>query len=358
MPDSGLEIRAVKFAAMSCSMRFLLFSGMLSLFLQACASSHPTALFDPKKVPPAPDYADLRHWAAHPQKADPADRTPCEGGQDTQATATVDVFFLYPTTYTGDRRRDRDWNASMDDAEINRKTDSTTILFQASIFNGAGRVFAPRYRQAHLHAFFTSDKASAGAALDVAYEDVRAAFRYYLEHWNQGRPFIIAGHSQGGRHGMYLIRDQIEHTPLEKQLVAAYLVGWPVKKDFFQYLKPCQTPEETGCFCTWRTWERKFGRRHAFEPDVVCTNPLLWTTEEHKYAPKSLNRGAILRSFCVTYPGICDAEVYKGILLCSKPKFPGSFFFRRKNYHIGDLNLYYFDVRENAEQRARAFRSP
>ena len=328
---------------------------ILFLVFQACGSVHPTHAFDPAKVPPAPDYSRMANWASHPDKADPADRTPCPDVPNHQNNAAVDVFFLHPTTYTGAKKPERDWNAAMDDATINQKTDSTTILYQASIFNGAGRVFAPRYRQAHLHAFFTKDKKSAAAALDSAYADVRVAFEYYLTHWNQGRPFIIAGHSQGGRHGMYLVRDRIEGTPLEKQLVAAYLVGWPVKQDFFQKIKPCETPEQTGCFCSWRTYEREYALEKAYETDVVCTNPLAWNTREGVYSDKSMNKGAVLRTFCVTYPALCDAEVYKGVLMCSKPKFPGSIFFRRKNYHVGDLNLYYFNVRENAALRAAAF---
>lgn len=340
---------------MSCLSRFTLFCAVACAVLSACGTARPTAIFDPAQAPPPPDYADLRYWAAHPGKADPADRTACPDAPDNQAAAAVDVFFLYPTTYTGSRRQERTWNAAADDAAVNEKTDSTTILFQASIFNGAGRVFAPRYRQAHLHAFFSRDTASAQHALDLAYADVQAAFQYYLDHWNQGRPFIIAGHSQGGRHGMFLVRDRVENTPLEKRLVAAYLVGWPVKTGFFQHVRPCESPTDTGCFCSWRTWEREFALRHASEDDVVCTNPLTWTTAEGQYAPRSLNRGAVLRTFCVTYPELCDAEVHRGVLLCTKPKFPGSIFFRRKNYHVGDLNLYYFNVRENAQQRAAAF---
>ena len=345
----------ITFAAMSCISRFPLFFACIGLLLSACSTARLSGTFDPKNEPPVPDYSNPNHWAALPQKADAADRTPCPDAVNRQDSAAVDVFFIYPTTYTGSRRRERNWNASVDDEAVNRKTDSTTILFQATIFNGAGRVFAPRYRQAHLDAFFTRDKKSAGQALDLAYSDVLAAFQYYLDHWNQGRPFIIAGHSQGGRHGMFLLRDKIENTPLEKQLVAAYLVGWPVREDFFRKIKPCQTPKATDCYCTWRTWERKFALKHSYDKAVVCTNPLTWTTTPGEYAPRSLNRGAVLRTFCVTYPNLCDAEVYDGILLCTKPKFPGSIFFRRKNYHIGDLNLYYFNVRENAEMRVKAY---
>ena len=340
---------------MSCLIRFFQWLPLLSLVFQACGSARPATAFDASKVPPPPEYSNMSNWAAHPEKNDPADRTPCLDVLDRQAQAPVDVFFLYPTTYTGSRRQERDWNAAVDDAAVNQKTDSTAILYQASIFNGAGRVYAPRYRQAHLQAFFSRDKASSAEALDTAYADVQAAFAYYLEHWNEGRPFILAGHSQGARHAMYLLRDRIENSPLASRMVAAYIVGWPVKQDFFKKTKACEIPDETACFCSWRTWEREFALEKAFEGDVICTNPLNWMTQEGVYASKSMNKGAVVRSFCVTYPELCDAEVYKGILLCSKPKFPGSIFFRRKNYHVGDLNLYYFNVRENAQLRAAAF---
>jgi hypothetical protein len=328
---------------------------LAAVSLGACAV-RPRGKFDAAKTPPAPDYANLDNWAAHPDKKDPADRTPLPSIQDAQADAPVDVIFLYPTTYTGTRRYERSWNAAVGDAKTNAKTDQTTILFQASIFNGAGRVFAPRYRQAHLQIFFKDKNSpSARAAYELAYTDVEAAFRYYLEHWNGGRPFIIAAHSQGAGHAKTLLRKWVEGKPLQNQLVAAYLVGWPVERDYFKALQPCETPDQTGCYCTWRTWERDSGRRRKPAPNIVCTNPLLWTTAEGQYAPASLNLGGVVRPFAKTYPGITDAEVHQGLLLAKRPKFQGSFFFRRKNYHIGDLNLYYLNVRANAEARARAF---
>ncbi len=325
--------------------------------LASCASVHPISPFDTAKIPPPPDYSNLDNWAAHPEKVDPADLSPIpKDFPDRQKDASVDVIFLYPTTYTGGLRHQRDWNASVADAKTNSKTDQGSIQYQASIFNGTGRVFAPRYRQAHLHAFYTKkDTSAARAALALAYTDTKAAFEYYLKHWNNGRPFILVGHSQGALHTMHLIQDMVEGKPLESQLVAAYLVGWPVRDDYYKTFKPCQNPEQTDCFCSWRTWERNFGLKHAFEQQVVCTNPLTWTTTEKAYAPKSLNLGGVIRPFEKIYPGITDAEVYKGILLARKPKFKGSILFRRKNYHVGDLNLYYLNVRENAQARTNAF---
>lgn len=333
-----------------------LFSLLCGLAFASCVSVRPKSAFDAAHLPSAPDYSLLDHWAAHPDKSDPADLTPSPDVPDLQMDAPVDVFFLYPTTYTGDLKHQRDWNASIQDEKTNQKTDKGTIQYQASIFNGAGRVFAPRYRQAHLHTFFTKkDTVSARKALELAHEDARTAFEYYLKHWNNGRPFILVGHSQGAYHAMVLIREMVEGQPLENQLVAAYLAGWPVYQGYFKTLKPCQNAEDFGCYCSWRTWERHYGRRHASEPNAICTNPLCWSTEEGVYAPKALNLGGVIRPFEKIYPEVTDAEVYRGFLLASKPKFRGSILFWRKNYHVGDLNLYYMNVRQNAQQRVRAY---
>lgn len=338
------------------NMRYSFFSflGLLgcALGLGACLRK-PIAAFETHPSPAAPDYALLAHWAAHPDKDDPADRSPSPNAPNLQQTAPADVFYVHPTTLTGSRRYERNWNGDVNDERLNDKTDQSAILYQASLFNGAGRVYAPRYRQAHLGSFYGARTAQEREqALALAYRDVLAAFDYFVEHENNGRPFILAGHSQGGRHIMRLLRDRIEGQPLKSRMAVAYIVGWPVKTDYFSELRPCQTPFDTACFCTWRTWERKFGLRRAYETDVVCTNPIIWTTQP-EYADRSLHRGAVLRRFDQVLPGICDAQTHKGILLCSKPRFPGSFFFRRKNYHIGDLNLYYMDVRHNAMTRVR-----
>jgi pimeloyl-ACP methyl ester carboxylesterase len=328
---------------------------LLLLLSGACGSVKPNGPFDAAKAPAKPDYSKMDNWAAHPDKSDPADQTPSPELKNEQATAPVDVFFLYPTTLTGTKPNENTWNGAVEDAALNTKTDASTIQYQASIFNGSGRIFAPRYRQAHLNTFFCKDKKSAGQALDLAYEDIRSAFDYYMKHWNKGRPFILAGHSQGGRHTMTLIHDLIENTSLEKQLVAAYIVGWPVQSNYFKHLQPCKSPAETGCFCTWRTWKRSYGMRRFNRPiDVVCTNPLTWTTTE-QYAPAEANHGAVIRPFNKIYPHCTDAQVHNGVLLCRKPKFKGSILFTRRNYHVGDMNIFYMNVRENAQQRVKSY---
>ena len=94
-----------------------------------------------------PDYSNLDDWAAHPYKQDPSDSVPGPLRAHYRPDSSVDIFFIHPTTYTS-KEKVFGWNAPVDDAELNAKTDYSTILFQAGIFNEAGRVFSPRYRQA------------------------------------------------------------------------------------------------------------------------------------------------------------------------------------------------------------------
>lgn len=327
----------------------------LSLLICAC-SPGPWGYFSEAAVPVPPNYSRTACWAALPFTVDNADRTPA-GLTDAQKDAQVDVFFLHPTTFVDHVDHDSDWNGPVYDEALNRKTDESAIRYQASIFNGVGRVFAPRYRQAHLSAYFTHRyELSARQAFDLAYSDVRAAFEYYLKTYNKGRPIIIAGHSQGTTHAKRLLRDFFDGTPLQRQLVGAYLAGMPVEEDYFQFIKACGGPEETGCFCTWRSW-RKGTTPKGFKRgnNVAVTNPLLWTTSD-VYAGRSSNKGAVLSNFDKIIPGAADAQVHDGLLWVNRPRFPGSFLlYFQKNYHIGDFNLFYVNVRENARLRAEAF---
>jgi len=113
-------------------------------------------------------------------------------------------------------------------------------------------MYAPFYRQAHIRSFREEFKQKGGdAALDYAYQDVRHAFEYYLEHYNQGKPIVLASHSQGTLHAARLIKDFFDGKPLRDQLVAAYLVGIGIPKDAFSDIQLINKPDETGGFVSW-----------------------------------------------------------------------------------------------------------
>lgn len=316
---------------------------------------HPRTTFDPAMTPPPPDYSHGAAWAALPDRKDFADSLPNAAFTDVQSHSEVDIFYLHPTSYTYYYKPSRLWNSSLEDEALNQKTDASSILYQSSIFNGVGRIYAPRYRQAHIHAYFARDKASAEKAFRVAYADIRQAFQYYLQHYNQGRPFFLVSHSQGTTHAEMLIREFIDGQPLQHQLVAAYLIGMPVSKMAFQQLHPCESPDQTGCYCSWRTFRRGYEPRHIpNDTSLLVTNPLDWTISS-QYVPASQHQGAVLQRFDKVLPQICDAQVNQGILWVKKPKFPGSFLYFSPNFHVGDMNFFYVDIRNNARRRAEQY---
>lgn len=340
-------------------MRYFLF---LAIPIALAACSRPANTFFPKHayqrgyIPPTPNYANTDHWAALPTKSDPTDRTPKKSNlQDEQANAQADVFFVHPTTYTGIKKAEVNWNADVNDPKINDRTDNTTILHQGSVFNGAGKIYAPRYRQAHISVYYQKDNSAAEEAFDTAYADVKRAFHYYLKHYNNGRPIIIASHSQGTNHAEHLLLDFFDNRPLQKQLVAAYLVGMPIPTDTFQTIPPCQTAEQTGCFCSWSTYQKGY-----YPPQykvklhrASVTNPLIWTTDD-TYAGYDKNEGGVGRSYKMK-KNLSDAQVHKGMVWINTPKITGAGLLKTKNWHIADYNLFYMNIRNNAKLRVKTF---
>lgn len=330
---------------------------VLSIIFYSCAPSYTKYVSGYKRSDKSntPDYHNLYYWAAHPDKKDLADSIPRFLKPEIKDTL-ADVFFIHPTTYTERVYPKGMNNAAIDDADINAKTDYTSILYQASVFNASARIFAPRYRQAHLSAFFTMNKQEAAAALDTAYTDIRNAFEYYLKNCNKGRPIIIASHSQGTLLAARLLKDFFENKPLKNQLVCAYLIGMPLYTDYFTDLSPCNDSISVGCFVSWRTLKKNYLPRYAkkeIKPAFV-TNPLVWTSDTD-YVARKFNAGAVLWKFNKLIPHPNGAQIHKNVLWIPKPKFPFSFLVPIKNFHPGDINLFYMNIRENAKTRIDSF---
>jgi hypothetical protein len=333
---------------------------LTTLLLQSCAGSQP--LPDASTASRlAPDYHELQMWAAHPWKKDPSDSTPRPYITSRKDTL-VDVFFIHPTTYTQEEAVANKpftlqyWNASVQDEALNNRTDESSILNQASPFN-VYRVFAPRYRQAHIQSFSLPDSI-ARPFFDTAYADVKNAFEYYLEHFNQGRPFIIASHSQGTLHAGRLIKEMIEEKPLQQQLVAAYIIGLAVPVSYFRSFPICDSPDGTGCFVSWRTYKKGYEPKRVLaekEPSFVV-NPISWRTGT-EWVSRKEQKGAVLYRFNKPKAKNVGAGIHGNVLWSDKPRFFGNLFFTQKNYHIGDINLFWKDIRDNVDLRVEAFRA-
>lgn len=346
----------------------------------------PAQAFGELPHPTAPDYARETAWAALPWRLDAADvvaeRDPFG---DRQATALVDVFYIHPTTY-----RDIDyWNQPLDKETTNAWTDESVIARQAAIFNACCRVFAPRYRQATAAAVYAPPDRKPLAAYEFAWGDVRAAFLHYMQHWNQGRPFILVGHSQGSSH-IERWFNEFGTSAYRRQLVAAYAVGIGFTAGSLRQLAGgtpvCTTPTETGCIVSWNTFDaagdpgtfvRGTQGRHAARfgssegNEILCINPLTFeATQPAATATQNLGSlpartgvglAAALQagvSLPATDPGRIAARCEGGVLRVEGlPRegyaivpLPGGML------HFNDFDLFYANIRANAVARAAAFK--
>lgn len=331
----------------------------------------PGGRFESQAVLPADSYKRAEMWLARPDKpGNPALWVP-EGFQAVKEPGSAAIFFIHPTSYLNRAH----WNAPLDDKEANDRA-AMFLRGQASAFNGAGAIWAPRYRQATFGAFLTS-KADAQQALDLAYRDVSAAFDQFLAEAGD-RPIILAGHSQGALHLTRLLYDRIAGKPLAKRVVAAYVVGWPVSKtaDLPKLgLAECVRADQTGCILSWQTFAAPAdpsllldtfdasngftGEKRAGTP-MICTNPVTGTPEPSDGAV--VNVGNLVPSSDFSTARLEKSAMAvrcegRGILMISNPPegIGGQYVLPGNNYHVFDYSLFWANVRADAERRLKAF---
>ena len=156
-------------------MKRIFFVALMALFLAVAGRSE------------AADYSRAENWAY------------CE---TEETDKPVDVFFLCPSVQFGNPE-DRSMKFSDETARANF-VGATNM--EKGIYDGNARFFAPYYRAAALSVYELPEEERA-PYLKLAYADVRAAFLYYLAKYNDGRPIILAGFSQGGDHVLRLMKE-------------------------------------------------------------------------------------------------------------------------------------------------------
>jgi hypothetical protein len=212
----------------------------------------------------------------HVQKAEPA------------ADPPIDCFYVYPTV-----SEQKTMNANL---EV-QAPETATARLQASRFSQACRVFAPVYPQLTDYAV-THPSLITKADIEEAYDGVASAFRDYLARYNEGRGFVLIGHSQGAVLLIDLIRRQIDSDPsVRRRLVSAIILGGnvivPVNKGVggsFRHVPACRSDRQTGCVVAYSSFEQPppactlFGRPGTGVSElagttttagvqVLCTNP-------------------------------------------------------------------------------------
>lgn len=321
---------------------FLLLFHTINLFAQK------PVMFKAENQSAAAVYSQEKYWAALPFKKDNADIIPKAETWLADSLKKVDVFYIHPTMYK--KKSAKTWTADLNDIQLNKSVDSKPIKYQATPFNKTARVYAPRYRQAHLDVFDNESKLRY-QALDFAYQDVKKAFEYYLANYNQGRPIVIASHSQGTVHARRLLKEFFDKEEMKSKLVCAYLVGFGVYPNDYELLTICENAEETNCYVTWSSFKAGYNyplSKGDYLVGEVTVNPISWKTDEQSATSKAGIFLSVKGNKC--YKTI--ARIEKNMLwVNTKIPFVGSW----NVMHLVDYNLFWHNIRKNVETRTNAY---
>lgn len=245
-------------------------------------------------APPTPDdvYASPDAWLCRPGRADlcaedqSVDSIAADGSRTRhvlkpKADAAIDCFYVYPTISL-----DPNGNSSM----IAGPGERRAVAQQFAPFSSVCRPFAPIYRQITLAGLMRAVSANPlPMDPEMAVEDVRAAWRYYLANDNKGRGVVLVGHSQGARMITELMKRDIDGQPAQKLLVSALSIGFnfnvPANSDrggALQQIPVCSKVSQTGCVIAYSTFRAtspppmnsRFGRATATVPRVACADPV------------------------------------------------------------------------------------
>ena len=311
---------------------------------------------------PRPDYSQPKYWMMTPKNPD---------------AQPVDVLFFHTTTFddpnyvnpaTGalsltpnDPTKPQVWNQTIADAILESKAWDITNT-QVSVFAASCNIYAPYYRQTALPEPLLSDAATTERALSVAYSDIEAAFDYYMANLNNGRPFILAGHSQGSNLLLWLLERRMSNPAYLRKMVAAYVIGWSVTQDeldAYPHLEMCNSGTQTGCIVSYNSQGPQATTSMA-RPGAIGVNPLLmqWSTSTD-VAPASMNLGTVLMPPMVRVqteiPQFTGAYLMDGALILTNPPQSAPMAATTGIYHPYDYALFYRNLEQNAKDRINAF---
>ncbi len=313
--------------------------------MSGCKPIYRAVPFEKYTPSESPNYSNPESWAVKPDKY-PGSLKKIIGDSKNK---TCDVFFIYPTMFLD--RKDLRWNADLDDELLNDDIINKPVKYQASAFGKVGNIYVPFYRQSHYKVYVDPFSKYEEKSRAIAYSDIKRAFKYYLDNYNNGKPIIIASHSQGSILSAMLLKEFFDDKPLQKKLVIAYLPGTKILDDYFKKIKKLQNRDEIGGYVSWNTY-RKGSYPKKYEEwfkGGSTSNPITWGNEvrteyeQHK---------GLLYTDDKVYPNSVKIILKDGLVWSYLPRIPKRLFLIiKKDYHAADINLFWKDIEINAVNR-------
>lgn len=244
-----------------------LFSLAVCGLVAACGTSEPAIANENNYIPAAPDYSDDKMW--HVELYDMGDG--------------ADVFYI-PSTWEFDWITTDGRICHYADPSITKHHNDVEIEMSgvADYMATGNNFYSPHYRHISLDSWATLNEDTINRRYhDVAFVDVRNAFDHYMSENNNGRPFILAGFSQGGKSVVELLKILTEEQ--REKLVAAYVLGYKVTPEDIArapWIKSAQGADDTGVtVCFNSVSDVKYVKPVVSEPNVMCINPVNWRTD-------------------------------------------------------------------------------
>ncbi len=290
----------------------------------------------------APDYSQAENWAYNGI------------GENKDA----DVFLICPTVDMND-----EWNMSLDD-ETTKASFLGALNMERGIYEESARLYAPYYRQAAMKVYTLSAE-ERETYLQFAYQDVSAAFAYYLEHYNNGRPIILAGFSQGADMCYRLMIEYFGDEDLCDRLVAVYAIGAQLTEEMTQkypQLKAATGENDTGVVVSFECEDESVDDTVIVPKGtkMLSINPLNWSTDSTPVS-KEANEGACFTDYSgrinCEVPALCGAYIdsERGVLKVTdidKADYPAVVYILPEGaYHVYDYQFFYRNLQENVGVR-------
>ena len=293
------------------------------------------------------DYGKIENWAYF----------------ENDKNKDVDVFLICPTVDTKSETNSFDLNDKLKSKFIN------ALDMEKGIYEDTGRLFSPYYRQMSMNAYKLTEEERANAQ-EIAYSDISAAFRWYLDNENNGHGIILAGFSQGSQMCLELLKEYFggegeEAKKLSKNLIAVYAIGWAVTEEMtkaYPQIVPAGGETDTGVVVSFDCEDGTLTETLVIPAGTkaLSINPLNWKTDS-TVADKSLNLGAVMGTGETPIPELCGAYIgSRGELVVtgiSKEQYPAVIdIFPDGSYHIYDYMFFFENLKNNVEARAGVWR--
>ena len=308
------------------------FIGLVGVFMTLFLSSWENNGDDVMgPVPAAPDYTDSTQWYI----------------VDRQGEA--DLFYVISTETIDHMIGDDSCHFADTYLDYQRKSMLKEMLAVDSFYSGRLNYYSPFYRQVSMNSWLTPEKAFVRLTLSLS--DAMRSWQYYLEHFNQGRPFILAGFSQGAEAILEIMKSMPDSV--YQRMVASYFIGFKLSQedvDGSDNIRLAEGATDTGVTISFNSVRSPDCKLFVSDGTVACINPVNWRTDSVSSTFVNYGRRGN-DTLCVK----CD-PVSKHLIVSGWEKetimpilgIPG-------NYHHMELRFYYPYIRQNMADRVAAY---